>query len=337
MTEFDAVYYDGRTSARTPVRARRTAGGLHIAGAGVDLEVALADIAADAPLAGAPRSLHLPGGAQLKTEDQAAVEALFPLSHGVESAVHLLEGRWRYALGGLAVAAAFGWWSVVYGLPLAASLASSFVSTEIEARMGDDALATIDQTLCGPSRLDDKRRKNLQAEFAVLTAGLDDGYRYRLEFRACPRIGANAFALPGGAIVLTDGLAALAQNDQQVAAVLAHEIGHVRHRHGLRKTLQAAGVAALVAALAGDAVSITGLAAALPAALLDNGYSRAFEEEADDYAFQRMKEAGIPSRHFADVMALLEKKESGGGKLMDYLSTHPATAQRIERARSSIR
>ena len=143
-----------------------------------------------------------------------------------------------------------------------------------------------------------------------------------------------------------DDLVKLAQNDQQITSVLAHEIGHVRFRHGLRLALQGAGVAALVAALAGDAVTMTKLAVALPTLLLQNGYSREFETEADTYAFMRMKAIGLAPAHFADMMELLEKRrDAGKGKQdkdatpvetagsQDYLSTHPASAERIQRAR----
>ena len=138
---------------------------------------------------------------------------------------------------------------------------------------------------------------------------------------------------------MTDPLAKLARNDDQISAVLAHEIGHVRHRHGLRISLQAAGLAALAAALFGDATSITSLATTLPAALLQSGYSREFETEADDYAFQRLREVGLSPKAFADIMLLLEKsrQKATGGGTRDYLSTHPATAKRIQRALSEKR
>lgn len=334
--QFHATYYDGRTSARLPVVARSTGGGLHVTGQDVNFEVPLGEIAVDAPLAGVPRSLGLPGGGQLKTDDHAAIEKLFPRAHAAESAVHRLEGRWRYALAGLAAIAVFGWWIIAYGLPLAAKLAAGAIPAGAETAIAEQALRSIDRTFCAPSRLDAKRSREVQAQFALLTAGLDDGYRYRLEGRDCGALGPNAFALPGGTVIMTDALVALAGNDEQLAAILAHEIGHVRHRHGLRSTLQAAGVAALIAALMGDAVSITSLAATLPAALLQTGYSREFEEEADTYAFQRLKEVSISPRHFADAMELLAKAR-GAERSAGYLSTHPATSRRIERALESAR
>ena len=101
-----------------------------------------------------------------------------------------------------------------------------------------------------------------------------------LHFRNAPDIGANAFALPGGDVVVTDGLVELATSPEQVAAVVAHELGHVAHRHGLRNMVQASILAALVSYWTGD---FSSLATAGATAVLSAAYSRDFEREADDY------------------------------------------------------
>ncbi len=334
MIEFEAAYYDGRTSARRPVRVRGYALAIQIVGEGLRLDVPLGKVRVDPPIGGTRRALHLPDGAQLQTDDHRAVEALFPRAHALEGWVHRLERRWLYALAAIALVAAFAWWSVGYGLPLAAKIAAGFVPVAWDAKLGERTLDFFEGRLCRPSALDAARQQALQRRFARLTAGLADGYAYRLLPRNCRGVGANAFALPGGAVVITDALVKVARNDDQISAVLAHEIGHVRHRHGLRMSLQAAGLAALAAALFGDATSITSLATTLPVALLQSGYSRELEAEADDYAFQRLREIGLSPKAFAEIMLLLEKdhKKRSGGDSKDYFSTHPATAKRIERA-----
>jgi predicted Zn-dependent protease len=341
VTEFDAIYYDGKTSARKAVRVRALGDRLHISSETLSVEVPLAATSVDSPIAGTRRAIHLPGGAALQTDDHAALDEVYPRANRLEGWVHGLERRWPLALAGLLVVVAVSAWCVVYGLPLAAGFAVGLVSPELETKLGDQALASIDGSLCGPSTLDAQRQQSLRAAFGALTAGLNDGYHYRLELRACGGMGPNAFALPGGTIVLTDQLVGLAENDAQVSAVLAHEIGHVRHRHGLRLALQAAGLAALLSALTGDAVSITSLAAILPTVLLQRGYSRQFEDQADSYAFQRLKQIGLSPRDFAQILTRLEafrakeeaaKGTAAGEYTLDYLSTHPATTQRIERA-----
>jgi Zn-dependent protease with chaperone function len=339
VIEFEAVYFDGKTSARRDVRVHGYTGVIQIVGEGLRLDVPLGKLQVDPPISGTRMVLHLPGGAQLQTDDHAAVEALLPRAHGLEGWVHALERRWPYALAGVAVIAAFAWWSVVDGLPRAAKLAANFVPPAVEAKLGEQTLDFFESKLCKESSLDAARQEALQRRFATLTSGLGDGYAYRLLPRDCSAIGPNAFALPGGAVMVTDALVKLAQNDDQVSAVLAHEIGHVHHRHGLRMALQAAGLAALAAALFGDALSITNLATTIPTVLLQTGYSRAFETEADDYAFARLKEIGLSPKAFAEMMLLLEKSHASrsSDEAKDYLSTHPPTAKRVERAFAASR
>jgi Zn-dependent protease with chaperone function len=126
---------------------------------------------------------------------------------------------------------------------------------------------------------------------------------------------------------MTDELVALAQNDDEIIAVLAHEIGHVRGRHALRMILQSAGVAAITLAVFGDVSSTSALAAALPAVLLNAKHSREFEHEADGFAKSWLREHGIPERRFDDLLCRLEKQSPAGTEVR-YLSSHPPTEER---------
>jgi len=120
--------------------------------------------------------------------------------------------------------------------------------------------------------------------------------------------------------------------------VLAHEMGHVVHRHGLRQLLQGSVVTVLAVVILGDASS---LAAIMPATLLELGYSRRFEREADDYTLEVLARRGVPAERFADILARLEQEHrtreghedaaKGGENWSYYLSTHPPTAERLAR------
>jgi Zn-dependent protease with chaperone function len=114
---------------------------------------------------------------------------------------------------------------------------------------------------------------------------------HELKFRGGGKIGANAFALPGGFVVLTDELVALAETDLEIIAVLMHELGHVEMRHTLRQTLQGALPGLLLAAMTGD---VDSLASGLPAALMQLRYSRQMETEADAYALASLRHACVP-------------------------------------------
>jgi len=340
VTEFDAVYYDGRTSARNAVRVRAADDGqIHIAGDAVDVALPLAGARVDPPLAGVARAIRFANGAELRTEDCGALDALFSSQDRIERIAHVLEGRWRYALAGLALVAAVTAWIVIDGLPAAAALVADAIPETTQRAMGDQTLRTIDRTLCAPSALDARRREALLGDFRTLAASSGEA-NARIELRSCRAIGPNAFALPGGIIVVTDQLADVLKSDAELTAVLAHELGHARYRHPMRAALQSAGAAALVSVLAGDAVSITGIVVTLPTLLLQTGYSRGFEDDADTYAFERLKALGIAPRAFAEALAALEgahaaRSRDAGQSLPDYLSTHPSTGRRIQRALSA--
>ena len=112
-------------------------------------------------------------------------------------------------------------------------------------------------------------------------------------------------------MVLTDELVALAERDEELVAVLAHEIGHVVHRHGLRQTIQSSMLAISVILLTGDLSSASAFVAALPTALAESRFSREFEREADDYALEYLLAAGVSPTHFARMLSRLEEQAGG--------------------------
>jgi predicted Zn-dependent protease len=150
-------------------------------------------------------------------------------------------------------------------------------------------------------------------------------------------MGANALALPGGIIVITDRMVLLAGSEDEIAAVLAHEIGHVELRHAMKQITQGSAAAAMAAVVTHDASSFTVAVAGLPTILATTRYSRKFETEADEYAFKLLKQHGISPAAFASLMEKLSKDHEKEGKTMSFLSTHPVTTDRIKRALEAAR
>jgi Zn-dependent protease with chaperone function len=140
---------------------------------------------------------------------------------------------------------------------------------------------------------------------------LPDHRRLTLEFRDAESLGANAMALPSGAIYMTDQLVALTSDDRVLMAVIAHEAGHVKRRHGLRQMIQGATVGALITWYFGD---FSALGAAAPASLLQAKYSRDLEREADAYAVQVLKMNDLPASLLADALELIQKSHGPAGK-----------------------
>lgn len=158
----------------------------------------------------------------------------------------------------------------------------------------------------------------------------------------------NAFALPGGYVYVTRGLLALANDEAEVAAVLAHEIGHVAARHGperqqtaLGAQLGAAAATLLGAILLGDeAADLVAQIAGLGAAAWVAGYSREQEREADRLAVRYLVRAGYDPAALARILSALEAWDGlraelggrGGVRMPEFLSTHPRTPERVATA-----
>jgi Zn-dependent protease with chaperone function len=220
---------------------------------------------------------------------------------------------------------------VQFGIPALAHVVARSLPASAEATLGDGALTALDETWFAASELPPERRAAIEARFEAIAAGVEP--KPRLVMRAGSKIGANALALPGGTVVLTDELVTLAENDDEIVAVLAHELGHVAHRHSMRSVLQNTGVGVLVAAALGDIVSISSLAGTLPTLLIQLQYSRRFEREADAFAVEHLAQSGVPPEALASMLERLEQSHGGGGSLPAYLSTHPDTGERVREIR----
>ena len=146
----------------------------------------------------------------------------------------------------------------------------------------------------------------------------------------------NALALPGGIIVVTDEMVRATANDAEFLAVVAHEIGHVRGHHAMRLVLQGSGLAVLMTALAGDAVGTTMLAAALPAVFAEDALFKAVRVggrrlRVCNVEAARPVAAGV-RRPDASAASATRMRKKSRDSLLQYLSTHPATEERIQRA-----
>ncbi len=277
------------------------------------------------------RLIVLPGGSSFETRDNDAVDLLAARSEpdAPPRIVHVLESRWPYVFVALLVIIAASYFAVAKAVPFAAEKASRAVPERILKQIGVETLKILDGSVFGPSRLGEGQQRRLRAYFGRMAAGARGGrgYGFNLQFRRGNAAGANAFALPDGTIVVTDELVEIASGREEVGAVLAHEMGHVVHRHGLRMVIQDSVVTVAVMLITGDVLSASSVAAALPAVLVRGGYSREFEREADVYAYRYMKEHGMDPASFISMLEKLEERHRGAAG-PGLLSTHPSYEQR---------
>jgi len=335
----DGVYYDGRI----PVGSAAT---LMVAGARIALigkEVSArfdADTLKVSPRTGvASRFIAFPEGGQFQCPDDPALDRL-PQEVPSETFVAWLERHWPVAMLSVALIAALVLWAYFFVLPGAAQRIAERISFESEQALGDQALDWMDANMIFRySELPTDTKERIVLRFDQLVAGLPASQQYRLGFRSAPGMGANAIALPGGTIVVTDQLVDLADNDDEIIAVLAHEIGHVEKRHAVRAVLQNSAVAAVASALTADAASLGVAVAGLPTMLTSLQFSREFESEADDYAFAMLARNDVSPEHFASMMQKLAEsmpvEQEEWIQQWSFLSSHPPSDERAARAHAA--
>ncbi|MDR1423654.1 MAG: M48 family metallopeptidase [Azoarcus sp.] len=349
----DAHYYDGRSSRRQPVRLSVDDAHLLLdSPEGVRRSIPAAAVRASEAQGSAPRTLRFVNdNAFCEVGQGPELDALLTALCHRDSIAVRLQNRWRWALASLASIALILLAAYFWGLPWGAKFIAPHVPVTAMRSLSDETLAQLDKYLFKPSALPEDRRRKLQDDFQKFAAadpGLAPyGDRLVLSFRASPAIGPNAFALPGGQIVLLDELVALYDDDAEILAILGHELGHLSKRHGIRMLIQSSAVAVISAAWLGDISYAVG---AVSGALLSSGYSRDMEREADDYAAERLRQRGESPALLASALEKLEAahhhlrraqkdrdKDGGGGgeKYLDWLSSHPNTGERIRQLREN--
>jgi Zn-dependent protease with chaperone function len=326
-----ALYFDGRHARAHHVTVSVEDGAVLVTGPDVDRRALLPEVEISDVIGGASRLVKFADGASCQIDDPGFQDLLG--RHGVQpSAVSRWEQRWPWVIG--APVAFLVTVLIVYrlGLPALADFTATHLPAEAAATITDHVLGILDRSVFRPSGLDLDRQSDIRRTFATLDVATGvPGQTFDVLFRSSRSFGANAMALPSGAIVITDDLVTLAGDNREILAILAHEAGHVVRRHGLRQAFQSSALALLIAWYMGDA---GGLAAAVPTALLSAKYSRDFEREADAFAADLLRRNGMSPGYLADILERLDRaarvKHRGGPVDPEYLSTHPATAERIQ-------
>jgi Zn-dependent protease with chaperone function len=276
-----------------------------------------------------PRRISFPTGQVFETQANDELDTWLH-SQGWRSTTGLvdkLERNWKMALTSLMVVVAGSAAFIIWGVPFIADRVADFLPRAVDHSIGQQSLAILDRTAFNPSALPPGRQAVLRQRFEVIAASLPKDFQLHLEFRKGGHIGPNAFALPSGYVVITDELVELVEDDDEIVAVLAHEAGHVAHRHSLKQLLRSAGVAALAFAVLGDVSSVSTLAGAAPA-LIEAKFSREFEAEADQFSRQWLQQHSINPANFDSMLCRLEQKIGGNGALASFIGSHPSTTER---------
>ena len=346
----EGFYLDGITSKRVPARLEilsRHQQRLAITDQANNDQlfcVKLVQLEISSRLGGAPRTFAFESGAQFVTNDNDGVDQLLKvLKPGIApSILHTLEKNFILIVFSIITTIMVVGSVTVYGIPKAAKYIAfnmpNFVVKQFEMDM-----VILDKTMFRPSKLSIERRSDIKRFInPYIQEYISDPNTYlepRLDFRS--GMEANAFALPSGQIIFTDSLVDSVENDNELVAVFFHELGHLKEKHMMRRSLQDGIVAIMVFFTIGnlDALEIV---SAIPTLLADMSYSRDFEREADLYALQKMTQNGVDLDYFRDVMKRLSEETSDSDKprstgadgledlkVPEFLKTHPGWRERL--------
>jgi len=210
-----------------------------------------------------------------------------------------------------------------FGIPFVADRLAPLVPTAVEQRIGQ-AVDKQARAIFGGKTCDGAAG---QAAFSSLIDKLKRAGEIDtpLDASVLSSDMSNAFALPGGKIYLLDGLLQKARDPDEIAGVLAHELGHVRHRDNLRRIIQTGGTSFLIGLLFGD-VTGGGAMVFVGRSLFDASYSRDAERAADAFAMEVMHKLGRSAKPMGEFLFRVTGSESG--KTISILASHPLTEER---------
>lgn len=327
------IYFDGESSARREVAVALASDAVEIAsldGTAI-ARWPYADLVALSSPDGMLRVAAKGDGlARLEIRDPALMAALDDRAGGIDR-TGAADRRARRKVVAWSLAAVVSLALVaVFGVPAIVARLTPFVPYSVEQRLGSTIDNQIRTVLGG-----DTRGKPLQcgttagrgtAALAKLVAPLETAAAIGmpLKIAVLDRPEVNAFALPGGYVYVFRGLIERATSPDEVAGVIAHEIGHVAHRDGTRAVLQAAGLSFLFGTLLGDFGGGTAVVFATRM-VLQSSYSRETETAADLYGAALMSRIGGEPRALATLLLRIAGK---GGGIANFLLDHPEAGQR---------
>ena len=223
-------------------------------------------------------------------------------------------------------------------VPALAGRLAVFIPPEREARVGSAVLCQIERIL-SKEEAGDWRCTNPKGQMALeqMAQALQQGqeFPYAIQVGVVDHKMINAFALPGGYIVVMRGLIEMSETPEQLAAVMAHELGHVAQRDPIVQALRAAGTAGLLSLVLGDATGGTVLAL-IGERLITAKNSRDVEARADDFALAQLAKAGVSPEALAEFFELLLQQMRDPDFDIGWISSHPTSVTRVAHARAAV-
>lgn len=243
--------------------------------------------------------------------------------------------EWKL-IAALAAGGAVAALGVFVGIPMAAGPLARVTPPAMEAAIG----ANIEGQLMLVMRPCEGDREGAQRldELAGMIAMQSDSV-FRIHARAVRAPMVNAFALPGGSILVTDEMIEMARTPEELAGVLAHEIAHVEKRHAMHAAWRSMGVGLVLDAVVGGGTGAGQQAVLLAGGLTEQRFSRELEAEADARALELLSASHISSRGMADLFERMAGRRGDDTirHVAEWFATHPDSLRRAQRLRSAAR
>jgi len=222
-------------------------------------------------------------------------------------------------------------WLADLGVGAMVNVLVARVSPQMEQELGDEALEELQGLM--PFVENSNRVAGVVSLVAPLTNLVVLGTN-GLTFYIAEDEDPNAFALPGGYVVITTGMLQLVERPEELLGVVAHELAHVKLKHNLRSAISGAGPFLMFGVLLGSQGGLIGILGGTTDLIMRSGFSQEYETEADDVGWQILLAAKVDPRGMTDAFRKLqahEKQQGFQGEMPQAFSTHPAIEKRIAR------
>ncbi len=302
-------YFDGKTSQARGATLNVDDEGcarIYVAGQKVCKQL-FTELKVSPRLGQTPRCIDFSDGGKFETRDNEQLDQWVSQWHGSvwDMWVHKLESHWHFVALSLISVAALVWALVVYGVPALAKPVAFMLPDKVAEVISEHTLSTLNEQFFKPSQLSNSEQQRIQTHFQSLLSRYPE-LTIKVLFRDGGPIGANAFALPDGTLIFTDQMVALSRHDDELLAVLAHEVGHVAEKHSLQAMVRSSLMAGVLLVFTGDVSASSSWFLTAPVVLLELSHSRGFERQADDFALQYLTSADISPSNFVALMSRLE-------------------------------
>lgn len=284
-------------------------------------------------LASVPREISLYDQGLVVVDSTPAVDTWL-VSNSMQNKVSKLESSKSTVLLCTVLVPIFLYVFFKYLIPGSAILFADYVPENLVNIASKHTLSALDNSILSDTSLDDDTQNSYQTMWHEIISKIDVPTQFDIQFRQSEAMGANAFALPNGTIIITDELVELiGDNHDLLTAILLHEIGHVEHKHSMRLISEALATSIAVNYFFADLGGLVEFFAGVSNTVVQNQFSQKLEWEADNYALSQLDALGLDRENFASAMQKLAETLPKESKLTLLLQSHPSIQARIDNAR----